>query len=339
MVSLRAFKLLACATTVLALLVVVLGAYVRLSQAGLSCPDWPGCYGKLVVPQAASEVAQANRLFPDRPVDVVRAWKEMAHRYLAGLLGLAILVMAALAWRRRRMPGQQVWVPAILLALVIFQALLGMWTVTLMLKPAVVTAHLLGGLTTAALCWWLYLRQSVGAPGEDTPRPAASGSKALILSALAVLYLQIALGGWTSANYAALACPDFPLCQGQLWPTMAFEDGFRIWQGVGRNFEGGVLDGDARVAIHMVHRLGAVITFLFLGGLAVYLMRSRISRRLSAAAGFMLLALIVQVVLGVSNVVFHLPLAVAVAHNGVATLLLLSLVSVYHTANPPSASL
>ncbi len=339
MVSLKAFKRLAFATTMLALLVAVVGAYVRLSQAGLSCPDWPGCYGNLVVPQAEAEVARANRLFPDRPVDVVRAWKEMAHRYLAGLLGLAILLMAALAWRRRRMPGQQLWVPVILLALVIFQALLGMWTVTLMLKPAVVTAHLLGGLTTAALCWWLYLRQSVGAPGEDAPLPAASGARAVILFALAVLYLQIALGGWTSANYAALACPDFPLCQGQLWPPMAFDEGFRIWRGVGQNFEGGVLDGDARVAIHITHRLGAAFTFVFLGGLAVYLMRSRISRRLSAAAGIMLTVLILQVALGVSNVVFHLPLAVAVAHNGMAALLLLSLVSVYHTANPPRAAL
>ena len=336
MVSLDTFKRLALVATVLALVVVVLGAYVRLSHAGLSCPDWPGCYGRMLVPQAAPEVATANARFPDRPLDIERAWKEMAHRYLAGILGIVILLMAVLALRRRRMPGQQVWVPLLLVGLVVFQGLLGMWTVSLLLKPAVVVAHLLGGLTTMALCWWIYLRQG----GRD---PSAGGAGAAptraILLALVVVYCQFALGGWTSANYAALACPDFPLCQGQLWPPMSFTEGFRVWQGLGRNFEGGVLTGDARVAIHMVHRLGALLTFLYLAGLAVYLMRKRISRSLSMSAGIMLLTLIIQVALGISNVMFHLPLPVAVAHNGVAALLLLALVSVYHIAVPPRSAL
>lgn len=335
MVSLKTFRRVALATTVLALVVVVMGAYVRLSHAGLSCPDWPGCYGQLRVPGAAAEVTAANAQYPHRPVDVERAWKEMTHRYLAGLLGLSILIMAVLAWRRRRMPGQQVGMPVILVGLVIFQALLGMWTVTLLLKPAVVVAHLLGGLVTLALCWWLFLRHG----GREPAAAVSAGPRGAIWLALAVIFFQIGLGGWTSANYAALACPDFPLCQGRLWPQMSFAEGFQIWHGLGRNFEGGVLAGDARVAIHVVHRLGALVTFLYVGGLAVYFMRRRVSRGLSMAAGFLLLALFVQVALGIGNVVFQLPLAVAVAHNGVAALLLLSAVSVYHMALPPNSAL
>ena len=335
MVSLNAFKGVALVTALLALLVVVMGAYVRLSHAGLSCPDWPGCYGRMTVPEGPGQVAAANALYPERPLDTGRAWKEMVHRYLAGLLGLAILVMATLAVRRRRMPGQQVAVPVFLVGLVVFQALLGMWTVSTLLKPAVVTAHLLGGMATLALCWWVFLRQSVRVQAALETR----GPRLAILLGLIVVVLQIALGGWTSANYAALACPDFPLCQGRLWPPMSFAEGFQLWHGLGRDFEGGVLDGEARVAIHMVHRLGALVTLIYVGGLAVYLLRRRLGRGVSIAAGIMLLTLIAQLTLGVSNVVFKLPLVLAAAHNGVAALLLLSVISVYHMCSSPRSAL
>lgn len=326
-------------TAALALVVVVLGAYVRLSHAGLSCPDWPGCYGRVLVPGGEDAVASANLAYPERPLDSERAWKEMAHRYLAGLLGLATLFMAVLGYRRRRAPGQQLVLPWLLVLLVMFQALLGMWTVTLLLKPLVVVAHLLGGITTAALCWWVFLRHgnifllSAAEPHRlVTPRRLAA-------VAIAVVYVQISLGGWTSANYAALACVDFPLCQGSLWPEMAFDEGFVLWRGVGPSYEGGVLATDARVAIHMAHRLGALVTLVYVGAVALYLMRARLGRSLVNAAGVMLLVLIAQIFLGIGNVLLHLPLGVAVAHNAVAALLLLSTVTVYHMALSPKSSI
>ncbi|HSS64652.1 MAG TPA: COX15/CtaA family protein [Gammaproteobacteria bacterium] len=332
----RTFTLISALTVGLALVVVVLGAYVRLSHAGLSCPDWPGCYGQLLVPADEKAVASANQAYPERPVDAERAWKEMIHRYLAGLLGLAIVVMAFLAYRRRRQPGQPLMIPLLLVALVLFQALLGMWTVTLLLKPLVVVAHLLGGLTTAALCWWVFLRHASARAANGRP-PARQPRlpRRLAAMSIVVLLLQIGLGGWTSANYAALACVDFPLCQGQVWPEMAFGEAFLPWRGVGQSYEGGVLATDARVTIHVVHRMGALVTFFFLGFVAVYLMRSDLERRLTTAAGVVLALLVMQVLLGIGNVVLHLPLGVAVAHNAGAALLLLATVSVYHMTVPP----
>lgn len=328
MSSRRAFTRLSLLASVVALIVVVLGAYVRLSHAGLSCPDWPGCYGQLVVPAGTEDVARANQVFPERPLDSARAWKEMAHRYLAGLLGLVIALLALTAWRRRREPGQQVAVPVGLVALVVFQALLGMWTVTFQLKPLLVVGHLLGGMTTLALCWWVFLRHVDAGP----PQPQRDLPRTLIGVAIAVVFLQITLGGWTSANYAALACVDFPLCHGRLWPDMDFGEGFLLWRGLGQSYEGGVLATDARVAIQMAHRLGALITLVYVGVVGIYLLRVARSRRLAAAAGVMLLALLAQVALGIGNVVLHLPLIIAVAHNAVAALLLLSTVAVYHMA-------
>ena len=332
MLSAKAFSRVAGLTVALALVVVVLGAYVRLSHAGLSCPDWPGCYGQLLVPAGDRDVASANLAYPDRPLDSERAWKEMIHRYLAGLLGLLILFMAFAAYTRRRVPGQQLLLPWVLVLLVIFQALLGMWTVTLLLKPLVVVLHLLGGLSTAALCWWVYLRHGSTSGASAWPREQRlRWPRRLAAVAIVVLLMQIALGGWTSANYAV----DFPLCQGELWPEMAFKDAFVPWRGLGQDYEGGVLATDARVAIHVAHRLGALVTFLYMGCVAVYLMRSGAHPRLALAAGFMLVLLLAQVLLGVSNVLLHLPLGVAVAHNATAALLLLATVSVYHMTAPP----
>jgi cytochrome c oxidase assembly protein subunit 15 len=335
--STHTFTRLAVLATVLALCVVVFGAYVRLSHAGLSCPDWPGCYGQIGVPQSEEAIATANKAFPERPVNTPRAWKEMVHRYLAGVLGLLILAMAVIAWRRRKRPGQRVVLPFAIGAMVLAQALLGMWTVTLLLKPLVVTAHLLGGMTITLALWWLALRHGGLVGGFN--RSPGSGSQARygpwLLGAMALVYAQIFLGGWTSTNYAALACVDFPLCQGEVVPPLDLGSAFTLWHGLGRDYEGGILATDARVTIHFVHRLGAVFVFIYVGLLAFFLIDRGNETRLRRCGAVMLLVLLAQVMLGISNVVFSLPLPVAVMHNGVAALLLLAIATVYHVLYPP----
>jgi len=319
---------LAAAATALAFAVVVLGAFVRLSDAGLGCPDWPGCYGHIGVPDAASGVAGEF----DRPLEPGKAWKEMVHRYFAGTLGLVIAALGVWAWRQRRQTGEGAGLPLFLVGLVVFQALLGMWTVTWLLKPLVVTAHLLGGMATLALLFWLALRR--GAWPAPQPGVAPVWRKAALLG-LAVVVLQIALGGWTSANYAALACPDFPACyQGQWWPATDFGEAFTLWHGLGIDYEGGVLAHPARTAIHLTHRVGAVVTLLVVGGLALALWRRNPGSGVRRLAGLVGLLLVAQVALGVGNVVLGLPLAVAVAHNGVAAALLLALVALNHVLRP-----
>ncbi len=326
------FLLITRIALLLAFCVIVLGAYVRLSDAGLGCPDWPGCYGQLLgVPEDAAELAQAERDYPQRAVVVHAAWKEMTHRYFAGALGLLVLALAVLALRNRRNPQQPVTLPILLLVLIIFQALLGMWTVTLQLKPLIVMAHLLGGFATLSLLWWLNLRGARWSqPGQYT-----TGGYHWALLGLLVLVGQIALGGWTSSNYAALACPDFPTCQAAWWPKMDFREAFVLWRGLGINYEFGVLDNPARTAIHMVHRIGAAVTGLYL---AVFALATalRSNGGLRTASGMILALLATQIALGISNVVLHLPLAVAVAHNGTAALLLLSLLAVIYMLKSPA---
>jgi len=316
--------------------VVVLGAYVRLSDAGLGCPDWPGCYGHPDVPELAHQIAEANAAYPHRPVEPAKAWKEMVHRYFAGTLGLIVLALAALAWRRRLAPDQPVALPLGLLALVAFQALLGMWTVTWQLKPVVVMAHLLGGLAILSLLAWLVLRQ--GRYGEGVAAVGDAALRGPALLGLVLLVGQIALGGWTSANYAALACPDFPTCQARWWPPMDFRDAFVLWRGLGVSYEGGVLDNEARVAIHMAHRLGALTVFLYLLWLGWRLLAGDSGRAVRVAGWCVVALLLVQVALGIANVVLYLPLPVAVAHNGGAALLLLALVSLNHLLRPKPAA-
>ena len=317
------FHHLAAAATALAFAVVVLGAFVRLSDAGLGCPDWPGCYGQVGVPESATGVAGDYT----RPLEPAKAWKEMIHRYFAGTLGLLIAGLGLWGWRRRDR-GEPVGLPLFLVALVVFQALLGMWTVTWLLKPLVVTAHLLGGMATLALLAWLTLRRSDWLRAQARP-PTRWARWALV--ALLVVVAQVALGGWTSANYAALACPDFPACyQGQWWPATDFGEAFTLWHGLGINYEGGVLTHPARTAIHLTHRIGAVITLVVVGAVAVGLWRAGTPRvrRLAGVVGGLLL---IQVAFGIANVVFGLPLWVAVAHNAGAAALVLALVTLNHT--------
>lgn len=312
----RAFVLCAVALT---LLVIVVGAYVRLEDAGLGCPDWPGCYGKVLgVPDEPHEVARAEQAFPGKAVDAGRAWKEMFHRYLAGTLGLLILAIAVIAWRRRGEIGNSPWLATVLVAVVAFQATLGMWTVTMLLKPAIVTLHLLGGMATLALLTWLALRELAPAPP-----PGAARFRPWAALGIAVLAAQIALGGWVSANYAALACTDFPTCHGQWLPDMDFGNAFHVVRELGVTAAGAPLSQDALTAIHWSHRAGALVVLAYLGALALWALRTPALRVLGAAIAALLL---VQVGLGIANVLLHLPLVLAAAHNAVAALLLAALV-------------
>ena len=312
------FLRLARIGAVLALAVVMLGAYVRLSDAGLGCPDWPGCYGRILVPHPATSAEELGLEYT-RPLEAGKAWREMIHRYLASSLGLICLALAAIAWRNRRDPAQPKLAPAALVALIVFQGLLGMWTVTLLLKPIVVVAHLFGGIATLALL------ASLGKWRSTRFSSPTFALRALGLAAAAALVLQIFLGGWTSSNYAALACPDFPTCQTQWWPAIAdFKEAFVLWRGIGIDYEGGVLDHPARVAIHFTHRLGAVLAAVLIALLGISLVRESATRADGAAV---LAVLALQLSLGVSIVWFGVPLGVAVLHNGVAALLLLAVIN------------
>jgi cytochrome c oxidase assembly protein subunit 15 len=364
--TLKILRTLALLAALFAFCIVMFGAFVRLSNAGLSCPDWPTCYGKATWPGHAQDIAQANEAFPDRPYETHKAWREQVHRFLAGGLGFMVLAIALVsAWRRRMaviavllaaafavvgvvmyIRGEHVvssflsalaialpliaavtldrpgaWkIGVAALAVIIFQAMLGMWTVTLLLKPIVVMGHLLGGLATFALLAWAALRWwRIG-----TPDDRFAALRAPIAIGLVVLVCQIALGGWTSSNYAALACgTDFPTCLGQWWPQTDFPQAFVLWRGIGVNYEGGVLDMAARSSIQLTHRIGALVTFCYLAWLSHKLARAGL-RRIGIAIGVVLIA---QILLGIGNVHLGLPLPVATAHNGVAALLLFTLLA------------
>ena len=364
--SVKILRGLALLAAVFAFGVVMFGAFVRLSNAGLSCPDWPTCYGKASWPQHSHEIAQANEAFPDRPYETHKAWREQVHRFLAGTLGMLVFALALIAsWRRPTaryavilsaifaavgvsmyMRGEHVvssivsafaiglpllaalglhrpgaWrISVLAFGVIIFQAMLGMWTVTLLLKPIVVMGHLLGGITTFALLAYAALRFAGVSARDDS----YASLRRFVAVGIVLLVAQIALGGWTSANYAALACgTDFPTCLGQWAPPTDFKEGFVLWRGIGVNYEGGVLDMAARSAIQIAHRVGALVVFCYLAWLA-----HRATRRGLRGFGLAIaVVLVAQVLLGISNVHFGLPLPVATAHNGVAALLLFVLLA------------
>ena len=309
------------AALILAFGVVTLGAYVRLSDAGLGCPDWPGCYGRLTPHNAAAAINAELAVRPDGPVSHAKAWKEMVHRYFAGTLGLLVLAIAVLAWRGRRETRGGLGLPLLLLGLIVFQALLGMWTVTQLLKPLIVSSHLLGGMTTLSLLLWLWLRER----GQSGHAYYANSDhlRGIALLGLALVAVQIGLGGWVSTNYAALACSDFPMCHGAWMPPMDFEQGFTLHRNLGETATGELLPLTALTAIHWTHRVMALVVTLYLGWLVTRLLRSPGYAGMGLAIGGLLT---LQVSLGISNVVFSLPLPVAVAHNAGAALLLASLV-------------
>ena len=320
---------------IMAFCVVTLGAYVRLSDAGLGCPDWPGCYGLLIAPDPGHE--EALKEFPGAQIDTGKAWKEMIHRYIAGILGLLILAVAIIAVRNRHDGTQQVKLPLFLVALVIFQALLGMWTVTHLVAPGIVTLHLLTGMLTLGLLWWQYLISRKTGPVFSNRLPAMN-LKPWAMAALVVVFAQIALGGWVSSNYAALHCPDFPQCQQSWWPPMDFAGAFDIFHEYGVNYEGGRLTNDQGVTVHVMHRIGAVITLLYIG--AVGIMASLKSNLAYREAGItMLLIVSGQFLIGISSVIYVLPLPLAVAHNGGAALLLLSVIYLNYKIRQSKVSL
>ena len=310
-------------TAFLAFAVIVLGAYVRLSDAGLGCPDWPGCYGEATPGQAAKDIAAAEAMKPQGPVTLHKAWKEMTHRYFASTLGLFIVAIAIVAWLKRAELKQSPALPFALVSLVIFQGLLGMWTVTLLLKPAVVTAHLLGGMTTLALLNWLALGQFQGRGVTGIIAPLSTRWLAGI--GVMVLAVQIALGGWVSSNYAGLACPDFPLCRGALLPQMGLANASHLVRELGMTAEGEFPSRETLTAIHWIHRVGALVTLLVLGLLAWRLATSPAYR---TSGKWLALLLTLQLSLGVANVFLRLPLVLAVAHNAGAALLIVTMVTI-----------
>lgn len=325
---------LALFATLLALLVMLLGAYTRLTHAGLGCPDWPGCYGFISVPQSEAQLAHAQLRFPDSPVQAYLGRNEMVHRYFAAGLALLIMMLGVHAWHRRHIAEQPVGLPFLLLGMVFAQAAFGMWTVTLKLWPQVVTAHLLGGITTLSLLFLLTVRLSgLLAPLPQIASPQGQRLRRLAAVGLALVALQIALGGWVSSNYAAMACIDLPTCQGQWWPDTDFANGFHLSQHIGPNYLGGKLDSDARTAVHLTHRIGALLVTFYLLALAWQLHRAG----LKGMAGLLVLALGVQVALGISNVMFHLPLMVAVAHNAGGAALMLSMTLINYRVRPSLA--
>jgi cytochrome c oxidase assembly protein subunit 15 len=371
----RHFHRLAWAATLLAFAIVVFGAFVRLSNAGLSCPDWPTCYGRATWPTQTHEIATANQAFA-RAVEPHKAWREQTHRHLAASLGVVILVLALVAARKRPagpptvlgaavlvaasiplyMKGQYAlaatlalggeavllacaarWsnsdfarLSTIALMIVIFQAVLGMWTVTWLLKPIVVMGHLLGGMTLFAVLTWLAWRST---PDRMLVQGIAPKLRRLLWIGLALLVLQIALGGWTSSNYAAMACGlEYPKCLGQWWPQADFREAFVLWRGIGVDYEGGVLDAPARVAIQLAHRVVAVLVFGHLLAVAVRMVRTP---GLRYGGGTLAALVIAQVALGIANVKLGLPLHVAVAHTAGAAALLFVIVGLLARLRAP----
>jgi len=301
---------------------IVFGSFTRLSDSGLGCPDWPGCYGEVSPFGARSDIAAAEAGMPGGPVTWSKAWIEMIHRYLAMTVGALILVMAVTAWVERRSLPFSPWWPTFTLVWVIVQGLFGKYTVTLKLYPAIVTLHLLGGLTLLALLavqHSRFVQQGSGRIGPLLNLPR--GLRRLAVVALAVLMLQIATGGWVSTNYAVLACQGFPQCNGQWWPAMDFQEGYTLLRHLGRTPDGGLLSFEALVAIQMGHRLCALLATLVLGWLAWRLWRGGEGRYYGAGLAALLL---LQLVSGLSNVVLGWPLVAALGHSaGAAALVLL----------------
>ncbi len=316
-------KKLVFVSILLALVVVVLGAYTRLTHAGLGCPDWPTCYGLIDVPETAEQIAKAELAYPERQVEPEKAWNEMIHRYFAGALGLLILVIGFLSFKNRNQ-GTPLRLPLLILAVVIFQAALGMWTVTMKLMPIVVMGHLLGGFTTLCLLYLLNLRLSSNRISRSDFSIKKYGRYALL--GIVILAGQIALGGWTSSNYAALSCVELPICQPGWQEQMNFENSFDLVPPERDSYEFGHLAHDERVTIHVIHRFGAIVTTVYLAWLILMVYFKAKTNTFKSSALLVGVALIIQILLGISNIWFSLPLSVAVGHNIVAACLMLSLI-------------
>jgi len=323
------YKRLTLFATLLALIVVSFGAYTRLTDSGLGCPDWPGCYGTLTVPESIDQIEKAQAVYPDSPVEVEKAWIEMIHRYIAGILGVMILVIAFMSIRLRDQINYSLKWPFFLLGLVIFQAALGMWTVTLLLKPAVVSSHLLGGMTVLGILTFL-MHRNYGTHRENFV--SNRFERKIIRFSLVLLFIQIALGGWTSTNYAALACTDYPTCHGSLIPEMDFSNAFTIFRELGVTSLGEPLSLEALHAIQWVHRVGAILLLGYLLFVAYIL---KVNQGFNMWRNVLILVISLQFIIGIANLLLHLPIVLATLHNLGAALLVVILVGINSRITKP----
>jgi len=328
------YKKLAWVTVFFTFDLIVFGAFTRLTDSGLGCPDWPGCYGEANPFLAHQEIRAAEALMPTGPVTVFKAWIEMIHRYLA--MGVGVLIIASLVigwrlWRRTQASRYAPRLPAFLLFFVCLQGAFGAWTVTLKLQPVIVTMHLLLGLSLFALLIWHAMRQSQ----QPTVAPTAHALRVPAAIALIVAFVQIGLGGWVSTNYAALACSGFPLCQGEWMPEqMDFNHGFTLWRALGMTSGGEYLPFEALVAIHWVHRLFAVVVVVIVGWMAYRASSVPGLERLGRALLWLILA---QFCTGMATVLLDWPLTIAVLHNAGAALLVLLLTMLNYRLIQPVA--
>jgi cytochrome c oxidase assembly protein subunit 15 len=320
----RRLQVLTLVTLFLTFDLVIFGAFTRLTDSGLGCPDWPGCYGHASPVGAQVHIETAQTAMPSGPVTHSKAWIEMIHRYLATGVGVLILTLTATSWLERKRVQISPWWPTFTLIWVCLQGAFGALTVTMKLFPAIVTMHLLGGLVLLALLKVQSVRYAQ-AQGSQLPVPISSPVRSLVLAIFALLWLQIALGGWVSTNYAVLACTDFPSCQGSLWPAMDFSQGFTLWRELGAGHDGGNISFQALTAIHYVHRLSAYIVFAAMLILATRLYRIR---ELRLQAQWLVGLAILQVATGLGNVLLGWPMLAAVMHTGGAAALVIVLTGI-----------
>ncbi len=318
-------------TWFLTLDLIMFGAFVRLTDSGLGCPDWPGCYGSVTPIGALDNIREAAKAMPDGPVTLPKAWIEMIHRYVGALLGFLIILIAVQGWRNRTALGYSPKLAVVTLVAVCIQGAFGAWTVTHQLMPAVVTAHLFGGMSLLALMTWLAARERQ----YHHPSPATFKYRAWAIAGLVLLAVQIVLGGWVSTNYAALACMDFPTCHGSWIPEMDLRNGFSVVRGLGEMPSGEMISQTALTGIHWVHRNFAFVVFAVLGTLAWKLLAEPGTR---GPARLVLILLGAQLLTGLTTIFFHWPLLIAVLHNGGAAGLVLATVTIVYRLSVRSGS-
>ena len=325
------FRKLAWVTAFLTLDLIMVGSFTRLTDSGLGCPDWPGCYGQSNPWSAGAEIDRAQSALPTGPVTFSKAWIEMVHRYFALAVGVLIIVLTVQAWRRASSTDANAsspWLATAALLWVCVQGAFGALTVTMKLQPAIVTLHLLGGTVLLALLTWIALREAPAPRVTNAPRVQGAAVVALI-----AVFIQIALGGWVSSNYAVMACPDFPLCQGEFLPPMDFSHGFTWWRALGHTGDGELVPFQALVAIHWTHRVFAIIVVAAVGVLVGQLWQHA---SFSQLARGLLALMVLQLLTGLSNVVLQWPLLLAVLHSGGAALLVGLLVVLLHRTSRKS---
>lgn len=332
----RQFYRLALFAALYAFVLLVLGAWGRINEAGLGCPEWPGCYGRLFAPQTAQDLNEARSFFPRQPAEEERMLKDTLHRFFSGALGLLMFPLVKLGWQlKKHVRRQQVLIPALVFVLVFAQLALSILTVKLQHKPLIAMLHLSTGILILGLLWWVVLReQRFWIPVTATPLAVLRRLRPRALLGLFLVAAQMATGGWVSANYAAMACPDFPGCQGALWPPMNVLDGFALWRDIGLDYEGVLLNLESATAIHMAHRIGALITLMYVGWLALHIVRVGARDNLCRYGLLVFLLLLAQLTLGIITVLTHLPVVLTVAHSALAALLLLSLITLNHVVRP-----